>query len=91
VFLLVYLPLLITNTLRVIGDSSDKVEATGFNKSTASDVANGITLGNVTYDVYINTSASTAHTTLVLKIITSIHKQELKIKQKTLCLCHFGR
>ena len=49
-----------TNTLRVIGDSSDKVEATGFNKSTASDVANGITLGNVTYDVYINTSASTA-------------------------------
>ncbi len=49
-----------TNTLRVIGDSGDKVEATGFNKSTASDVANGITLGNVTYDVYINTSASTA-------------------------------
>jgi phage gp45-like len=46
--------------LRVIGDSGDKVEATGFNKSTASDVANGITLGNVTYDVYINTSASTA-------------------------------
>ncbi|CAC9950231.1 hypothetical protein, partial [uncultured Gammaproteobacteria bacterium] len=34
--------------------------ATGFNKSTAGDVANGITLGNVTYDVYINTSASTA-------------------------------
>jgi hypothetical protein len=49
-----------TNTLRVIGDSGDKVEATGFNKSTAGDVANGITLGNVTYDVYINTSASTA-------------------------------
>jgi hypothetical protein len=48
-----------TNTLRVIGDSGDKVEATGFNKSTASDVANRITLGNVTYDVYINTSAST--------------------------------
>jgi hypothetical protein len=41
-----------TNTLRVIGDSGDKVEATGFNKSTAGDVANGITLGNVTYDVY---------------------------------------
>ena len=49
-----------TNILKIIGDSGDKVEATGFNKSTASDVANGITLGNVTYDVYINTSASTA-------------------------------
>ena len=49
-----------TNTLKVIGDSGDKVEVTGFNKSTADDVANGITLGNVTYDVYINTSASTA-------------------------------
>ncbi len=44
-----------TNTLRVIGDSGDKVEATGFNKLTAGGVANG-----VTYDVYINASASTA-------------------------------
>jgi hypothetical protein len=44
-----------TNTLKVIGDSGDKVEATGFNKLTAGGVANG-----VTYDVYINASASTA-------------------------------
>jgi hypothetical protein len=41
--------------LKVIGDSGDKVEVTGFNKLTAGSVANG-----VTYDVYINTSASTA-------------------------------
>jgi HAMP domain-containing protein len=57
---LLFMDILIIYTLRVIGDSGDKVEATGFNKSTAGDVANGITLGNVTYDVYINTSASTA-------------------------------
>ncbi|CAC9996278.1 hypothetical protein, partial [uncultured Gammaproteobacteria bacterium] len=44
-----------TNTLKVIGDSGDKVEVTGFNKLTAGGVANG-----VTYDVYINASASTA-------------------------------
>ena len=44
-----------TNMLKVIGDSGDKVEVTGFNKLTAGSVANG-----VTYDVYINTSASTA-------------------------------
>ena len=31
-----------TNMLKVIGDSGDKVEVTGFNKLTAGSVANGL-------------------------------------------------
>jgi hypothetical protein len=34
-----------TNILKIIGDSGDKVEATGFNKLEAGDIVNGVALG----------------------------------------------
>jgi hypothetical protein len=34
-----------TNILKIIGDSGDKVEATGFNKLETGDIANGVAIG----------------------------------------------
>ncbi|CAC9562264.1 hypothetical protein [uncultured Gammaproteobacteria bacterium] len=34
-----------TNILKIIGDSGDKVEATGFNKLETGDIVNGVALG----------------------------------------------
>ncbi|CAB5505885.1 hypothetical protein formerly called flagellar hook-length control protein FliK, partial [Bathymodiolus thermophilus thioautotrophic gill symbiont] len=58
-----------TNVLKVVGNSGDKVEVKtlGFEKSNATEVANGIT-----YDIYSHASASTAKLWLAQNLTVSL-------------------